>query len=432
MRRALSSLGLIVALAMSLFGQSYSFIPNAKVQYLDANGNPLSGGKVYTCAVGSTCPGTPLTSYSDIGVTPNTNPVILDAAGRATIYLSSAACYKIVVQNTIGSAQWTQDGVCASLPSSISGSVVDSTSVQTLSNKTLNNTNTVTVIDNKLSIESNSDTSKIAQFSSALLPTSTTRVFSLPNGNTTLVGTDVVQSLTNKTLQGNTNVISTADNMFAIHNSADTTKVVEFDASGVTTATIRVYTAPDVNGALVIDSASQTLTNKTLTSPSVVPVTGVRSRVCSAPIGSVAYASFGTDSQLTAGSIYWAEIYLPATMTITGITTLNGSVASGNIIVGVWNGAGVLQRSSTLSGTAESGTNLMQNTALTSPYVAPGPGRYFVGIQQSNSTGRYRTVAASTFVDVLTGGATGSFGTLPTLTPPASFTADLGPIACFY
>jgi len=51
--------------------------PTPKQQFLDANGNPLSGGKVYTYAAGTT---TPLVTYTDeSGTTPNTNPVILAA-----------------------------------------------------------------------------------------------------------------------------------------------------------------------------------------------------------------------------------------------------------------------------------------------------------------------------------------------------------------
>lgn len=48
------------------------------------NGELLSGGKVYTYAAGTS---TPQTSYSDYALTtPNTNPVILDTKGEASIY----------------------------------------------------------------------------------------------------------------------------------------------------------------------------------------------------------------------------------------------------------------------------------------------------------------------------------------------------------
>ena len=55
------------------------------VQFFDDNGNPLSGGKLYTYDAGGT---TPKATYIDAaGTTPNANPVVLDAAGRATVFL---------------------------------------------------------------------------------------------------------------------------------------------------------------------------------------------------------------------------------------------------------------------------------------------------------------------------------------------------------
>ena len=55
------------------------------VQFFDDNGNPLSGGRLYTYDAGGT---TPKATYSDAaGATANANPVVLDAAGRATVFL---------------------------------------------------------------------------------------------------------------------------------------------------------------------------------------------------------------------------------------------------------------------------------------------------------------------------------------------------------
>lgn len=83
-------------------------MPNTQFQAVDANGKPLSGGLVYTYAAGTT---TPLPSYTDsTGSTQNPNPVVLDTAGRASIWLAQAA-YKIVVEDSTGTVQWSQDNV---------------------------------------------------------------------------------------------------------------------------------------------------------------------------------------------------------------------------------------------------------------------------------------------------------------------------------
>ncbi|RPJ33060.1 MAG: hypothetical protein EHM17_00245 [Verrucomicrobiaceae bacterium] len=82
--------------------------PTPKQQFLDANGNPLSGGKVYTYAAGTT---TPLTTYTDeSGTTPNTNPVILDSRGEAGIWLGVAS-YKLKLTTSTDVEIWTVDNI---------------------------------------------------------------------------------------------------------------------------------------------------------------------------------------------------------------------------------------------------------------------------------------------------------------------------------
>ena len=70
--------------------------PNFIQQFFDDNGAPLASGKVYTYAAGGS---TPKTTYTDqSGGTPNANPIILDSAGRAAIWINSDS-YKFVVKD---------------------------------------------------------------------------------------------------------------------------------------------------------------------------------------------------------------------------------------------------------------------------------------------------------------------------------------------
>lgn len=70
----------VIANVHFAYAQQGGIIPNALNVFLDNNGKPLSSGKVYFYIPSTT---TPKTTYSDINLTfPNTNPVILDAAGR--------------------------------------------------------------------------------------------------------------------------------------------------------------------------------------------------------------------------------------------------------------------------------------------------------------------------------------------------------------
>lgn len=87
--------------------------PFPKHQFFDNVGAPAAGYKLFTYAAGTT---TKTATYTDVDLTSaNTNPIVLDSAGRCTIYLS-ATSYKFVLAPSTDtdpptSAIWTQDNV---------------------------------------------------------------------------------------------------------------------------------------------------------------------------------------------------------------------------------------------------------------------------------------------------------------------------------
>lgn len=90
-----------------------SLIPTPVMQFLDADGNPLVGGKVYTYEAGTS---TPLETYTDYGgATPNANPVILNSRGEASIWFGSAS-YKIILKTSADVLIWTADNITAVTP----------------------------------------------------------------------------------------------------------------------------------------------------------------------------------------------------------------------------------------------------------------------------------------------------------------------------
>jgi hypothetical protein len=85
-----------------------TLLDNIFPQYLDDDGNPLSGGEIYTYTAGTS---TPKETYSDEdAAVPNTNPVVLDAGGRAVIYIGAGA-YKFVLKDADGNTIDTIDDV---------------------------------------------------------------------------------------------------------------------------------------------------------------------------------------------------------------------------------------------------------------------------------------------------------------------------------
>lgn len=85
-----------------------SLMPQGKQQYFDSNSNELSGGRVYTYAAGTS---TPLATFSDAaGAVPNTNPVVLNARGEATIFWADSS-YKVVLKDASDVEIWSQDNL---------------------------------------------------------------------------------------------------------------------------------------------------------------------------------------------------------------------------------------------------------------------------------------------------------------------------------
>lgn len=83
--------------------------PLIKQQFLDANGNPLSYGIVYTYNAGTT--NTKVTWIDAAQSSPNTNPILLDSRGQADIWLYPGEGYKFVVMNSSSVLQYTVDNV---------------------------------------------------------------------------------------------------------------------------------------------------------------------------------------------------------------------------------------------------------------------------------------------------------------------------------
>lgn len=105
-------------------------------QFFDNAGAPLAGGLLYTYQAGTT---TPLTVYQDVnGVTPWSNPVVLDSAGRipGEIFPPASVSMKQVLKTSAGVTLWTADNIP---PSAITSDRVPQTvtSVGTINNLSL-------------------------------------------------------------------------------------------------------------------------------------------------------------------------------------------------------------------------------------------------------------------------------------------------------
>lgn len=102
--RLFKTLSSIVFFLWASYSPAATLLPNGEQTFLDSNGNPLASGTVTFYIPNTT---TLKTTWKDSGQTIlNTNPVILDASGRAIIYGSGA--YRQIVKDSAGNTIWDQ------------------------------------------------------------------------------------------------------------------------------------------------------------------------------------------------------------------------------------------------------------------------------------------------------------------------------------
>ena len=137
----------------------------------------------------------------------------------------------------------------------------------------------------------------------------------------------------------------------------------------------------------------------------------------------------GTDATPVITEVYYAEIYIGSNATLTGIKNFNGSVASGNIKVGLANSSGVIVATS--ASTAMSGTDAYQTVPFTATYAAVGPATYYALLFVDNTTARFNTHTLGGFSAGKVTGQTYATG-FTDFTPASTFTTALGPIQTLY
>lgn len=167
-------------------------------------------------------------------------------------------------------------------------------------------------------------------------------------------------------------------------------------------------------------------------------------RVESNPSGGTAYTSLNTNgTAVGATTLYCSELNLRASKLLTGISILNGTTVTGNLRYAVlYDAAGNALANSALAGQASGTASIYEDyafvntasTPATGKYYATGPARYFTCLQDNaGGTTTVRMAVTGTGDNILTKGQTGAtFGTVPALTVPTTFTTAVGPYTAVY
>lgn len=107
-KRLLMAVAMLCALTAYAVPTAPATIP--RITFVNGAGQPCAGCKLFSYAAGTT---TPLATYVDAsGTSVNTNPITLDAAGGADIWLGSSS-YKFILKDALGSTIWSVDQVNA-------------------------------------------------------------------------------------------------------------------------------------------------------------------------------------------------------------------------------------------------------------------------------------------------------------------------------
>lgn len=139
-------------------------------------------------------------------------------------------------------------------------------------------------------------------------------------------------------------------------------------------------------------------------------------------------ATHGTDTTPVVTEEYVCEVFVPCNALSTGFAMLNGSAVAGNAQCALYDSNGALV--ATTASTAVSGTAAYQKVPWSAPVKLKGPAKYFVGVQNNNTSNRLRTHTVGNFGASKKTGQT--FGTFTALSAPSTFTASLGPVGDLY
>jgi microcystin-dependent protein len=156
----------------------------------------------------------------------------------------------------------TLDGIASNIQAQIN--LIQPTVPQSLKNKTLDNTNTVTLYDNKFTLQDDAAPAKQAQFDASGITNGQTRILALPDANDTLAVLNLAQTVKNKTID-DTNNITIKDANLTIEDDVDPTKKFKFDISPLNTGVSVTVKLPSANNdILVAANLPQTLTAKAI------------------------------------------------------------------------------------------------------------------------------------------------------------------------
>lgn len=240
-----------------------TILPAPEIQFISAAGAPIAGGTAAFFVPGTS---TPKDTFQDAGQTIlNTNPVTLDAAGRAIIYGSGT--YRLVLKDASGNLiydQLTADTAVGGVATGGTSTGTPNAQVISASSFSEQNEQQITfVVGGGLT---NTGGTTIAPGGGAGIPVlkdtaagpSPLTGGELVEGNAYTLIYDVALGAFHVTATPQSTPTTFEDDVFRVYNASDNTKKIAFSAGGITTNVTRTVTAADASGMMMLTGAGQT------------------------------------------------------------------------------------------------------------------------------------------------------------------------------
>ena len=138
------------------------------------------------------------------------------------------------------------------------------------------------------------------------------------------------------------------------------------------------------------------------------------------------------DKTMVAGTRYYTSYVIGVPQVFTGgIVEVGGTGGTDLWNIELHSPTGATLATTLLTGTTAGTANTWQQIAFTSTYTLTVPGTYWVVLQSNGTTAKFASLN-SPISSVLTGSAAGTLGTAASITPPTTYTANLGPKIVLY
>jgi len=325
-----------------------------------------TAGQVFTSGGASAAPTWTTPTTGTVTSVTGTAPVVSSGGNTPAISMAAASTS---ANGYLTSTDWnTFNGKQAA------GLYATLTGTETLQNKTLDNTNTVTLKDTLFTLQDDADTTKQAQFQLSGIAAATTSTYTLPATTTTLAGLGTTQTFSgNITFSGNVSNTSSAFtrtattqawldgsmttgtwivggtaqtgaitlgrstgaqtlNLATGATTAATTKAINIGTAGVSTSTTTITSGSSVAGALVTHTWNAGSNNMTLNSSGNLGIGGANLGAKISLYGGIRFSSTETAATTYTGigSLVSDTVSISTTGTQRVVVDTVGNVGIGN------------------------------------------------------------------------------------------------------